>query len=113
MSKASLSTWLHGWAGLVLSPLAWALHHQAGSDLIDADCHRVGNVIPVLIGCLALAVTIIGAFLSLGAWRSEHAEIEGSPVRFLAALSLMASGLFGLTIGVQILAAILLPACYR
>ena len=39
--NAAQSAW-KPWAGLVAGPLAWALHHQAGSYLNFTDC-RVGD----------------------------------------------------------------------
>jgi hypothetical protein len=106
-----------GWAGLVAAPLAWALHHQVGGDLNFAGCARGGGQgTLVAIGLIALAVAAAATALSLGAWRRapEPDEDGRTPLRrFVPALGVMAGGLFGLTILVQILAALILPPCFR
>jgi hypothetical protein len=99
------------WGGLVAAPAAWAIHHQAGSDLNFADCRTGDATLLVLIGVASLAIALLGGWFSFIAWRAP-AEPRRSP-RFIAVLGLMASGLFSLTILMQIAAAAILPPCFR
>jgi hypothetical protein len=99
------------WVGLIAAPAAWAAHHQLGSSLNFTDCQRGNGGLAITIGLVALVVACGGGLLSWSAARgggkSEKSE------RFIAGLGLMACGLFGLTIIVQMLAAAILPACFR
>ncbi|MDB5423612.1 MAG: hypothetical protein JWQ29_1028 [Phenylobacterium sp.] len=111
----STSARLRAVAGLIAAPAAWAVHHQLGADLNFADCHRGDGAVAMAVGAAALAVALVGGFLSWPVWR-DRGGLEGPPGaanRFIAALSLLTSGLFSLTIAVQIMAAIVLPACFR
>ena len=104
------------WAGLVFAPLAWFAHHQAGSNLNYADCEIGGNGFAVAAGLVALAIIAAGGALSFKAWRraGAGAETKQEPAgRFIAALSLMACALLGLTVAVQITAGLILPSCGR
>jgi hypothetical protein len=103
------------WAGLVAAPLAWALHHQIGSDANFTDCDRGDGGVAIAVGLAALVLSLLGGALSLSAWR-RAGQAEGPGLgsdRFIAALSLLACALFSLTITVQIMAGVILPACFR
>jgi hypothetical protein len=100
---------LRAWAGLVVAPVAWAAHHLIGGDLNFADCQAGNGLTLLLIGVAALAIVALGAVLSFGTSRATRPQTT----RFIAALSLMASALFALTILVQIVAALTLPPCFR
>jgi hypothetical protein len=66
------------------------------------------------IGVVALGLTLVAALVSYGAWRSAgDQDDQASTGRFIAALSLMAGALAGLTILIQLGAAVALPACFR
>jgi hypothetical protein len=115
-APVNLPGW-RGWAGLVAAPSAWALHHQAGSDLNYFDCRGGGDTtVLLLIGLAALAIAVVGTWLSFAAWRAagggpdHRSELSA---RFIPALGVMAGGLFSLTILVQIGAVVVLPACFR
>lgn len=113
--RLSNTSW-RAWAGLVAAPAAWAAHHQAGSDLNFADCTRGDGATLALIGVAALAVALAGGVFSYGAWRAAGGGVDRKDEltgRFIPVLGQMASALFGLTILVQIGAALTLPACFR
>lgn len=103
------------WMGLVLGGLAWALHHQIGSNVTYADCN-LGLIATLAAGLVALAVAVLGTFISLRAWRraggAPH-ESQEAPARFVAALSVGGGALFALTILVQLGAGLVVPACAR
>jgi hypothetical protein len=111
VSRAGFRDAWGAWAGLVVAPLAWLAHHQIGGDLNFADCSRGRPVVLIAIGVAMLAVTVAATVISLLAWRRSGRE--GSAAGFIPVLSIMAGGLFGLTILVQILAAAILPPCFR
>lgn len=116
MSRLHAPPRWRGWAGLVVAPVAWALHHQAGSYLNFADCHRGTGAVLAAIGAACLAVTLIAGLLSYAAWHRAgggEAHDEAPSGRFIPLLSLMTAGLVLLTLMVQIGAAILLPPCFR
>jgi hypothetical protein len=105
-----------GWAGLVAAPAAWAVHHQSGSDLNFYDCHSGDTPTLIAIGLAMLVLVVVGGFLSFTAWRAAGGEPSRNaelPARLIPALGMMAAGLFGLTILVQIVAAVILPPCFR
>jgi hypothetical protein len=112
-TSAARSRWF-AWAGLVVAPAAWALHHQAGSDLNFWDCGR-GSGPAVGMGLAMLAMALAAGGLSFLAGRpGRDREVRTEPsTRFIATLGMMSSGLFSLTILVQIGAALILPSCFR
>lgn len=104
------------WAGLIVSPIAWGLHHQLGSNLSYAACDRGPDVVALAMGIVALLVIAAGGWLGWRAWRDAGgaADDEADALEvFVPLLSMMAATLFGLTIFVQLLADILLPSCFR
>jgi hypothetical protein len=103
-----------GWTGLALPPVAWAVHHQFGSDLNYADC-AASRAPALLVGLLCLAVLGLGAGLSWREWRRAGGapDAKQEPVgRFLCALGLMLAVLLGLTLLMQMAALLILPACF-
>jgi len=103
------------WMGLILGLAGWALHHQVGSNVTFADCN-LGLAANLGAGLPALALAAAGTLISLRAWRRAGGEVHGSqeaPARFVAALSVGAGTLFGLTILVQLGAGLIVPACAR
>ncbi|MBW8816181.1 MAG: hypothetical protein JF588_22415 [Caulobacterales bacterium] len=113
--QATIPTW-RAWAGLTFSPLAWAAYHQAGSDLDFAKCQWAATPLMVLLGVAALAVIGLGAILSYGAWRAAGGALDRKEAlsgRFVAAISLLASGLFALAVGFQVAASAIVPGCFR
>lgn len=112
MKRAGIGGAWGGWAGLVAAPLAWLAHHQFGSDLNYADCKLGQPALPIAVGLAALAVTIAATAVSFSAWRRSAGEARPN-AGFIPVLSLMAGGLFGLTIIVQTVATVILPPCFR
>jgi hypothetical protein len=104
---------LKPWAGLVGPPLAWMLHHQLGSDLNFADCARGDGPLVAAVGAAALAVTLLSGWLSWRGWRASDAGEARPTDRFVAILGMMSAALLGLTIAVQVLAGLIVPACFR
>jgi hypothetical protein len=103
-------------AGLIAAPLAWMIDHQAGSDLNFSDCRTGDAAVLLSIGGAALAVAVIGGAVSVVAWRRAGGAPDTSQEaigRFIAALSVMASGLLSLTLVMQMMAALAIPPCFR
>jgi len=114
--RRALSPDWRSWAGLIVGPVAWALHHQGGSNFNYADCRAWDGTAVVLTGVLALAAVLGAGGLSLSAWRRGGGAAGAShdpPGRFVAGLSLMSAALFALTILIQMAAGLLVPACMR
>jgi hypothetical protein len=104
------------WAGAVLSPAAWAFHHQLTSDLNYARCGAGSLPVGLAAGLISLAVIGLGAILSRRAWREaggSPAKTQKPSARFIPAVSLLMAGLFGLTVLMQVCAALIVPACFR
>jgi hypothetical protein len=102
-----------GWAGLVVAPTAWAIHHQAGSDLNFTDCRTGDASLLIPIGLAMLALALLGGGLSLTAWRAGRKAPQDGSARFIPTLGVMAGALFSLVILVQTAAAVILPPCFR
>jgi hypothetical protein len=103
------------WAGLLVAPLAWGLHHQLGSNVSFAACERGADTISLIAGIVALAVIAATGWLGWQSWRTaggvEVEEADALEV-FIPLLSIMAATLFALTIFVQLLADLILPSCF-
>lgn len=103
---------LRPWIALMVAPAAWALHHQFGSDANYAACDKGQPLAQIAVGALAFLLVLAGSVPTLAVWRAGDADARQVD-RFIATLGLLAAGLFGLTILVQTLAAIILPPCFR
>jgi hypothetical protein len=98
------------WIGLVAPPVAWAIHHQVGSDLVFYDC-RLGDT--GLIAALGLAMGLIAAVSGWISW-SSRPDGQSMEVRtFAAYLGAMSGAIFFLALAFQTLATLLLPPCHR
>jgi hypothetical protein len=102
------------WAGLFLGALAWAAHHQAGSNTVYWDCQLGGAL---LTGGLGLVCGLVAAGGGLVSWLSREAppSSHGRPESraFAAMVSVMGAGVFLLAIGFQTLAGFVIPGCQR
>jgi len=115
VSPITSPSW-RAWAGLVAGPVGWSLHHQIVSNGNFAQCPRMNGLADLGLGLAALLIILAGGFLSWTAWRRAAGDLETSHEadgRFIPALSLMAAGLFLLTVIVQIGAGLIVPACWR
>ncbi|HVE02207.1 MAG TPA: hypothetical protein VNB78_11020 [Sphingomicrobium sp.] len=97
------------WAGLALGTTGFFVAHQLGSDATFQDC-TVGSPLVVIIG------TIVGLLLiaagALGSWTVYSTDGEGPARRTIAAVSLMACGLFAIGVILPLIAALLIPRCW-
>lgn len=106
------------WAGLLAAPLAWAVQLQVIYALTQWTCHS-GSLVPLhatAAACLLIAAAGLGvAFRCWQAggrrWPSDADEGLVARTRFMAALGLMAGGLFSLLIVVQWTAVLFLDPC--
>jgi hypothetical protein len=104
------------WAGLFGGAAGWALHHQVGSASNFARCTVADGRLDLATGLLAAAIVVVSGWLSWAAWRSGGGRSPTSHEaagRFLPAVSLMAAALFLLTILTQVVAGLIVPACWR
>lgn len=103
------------WAGLILGPIVWGVHHQLGSNLSFAACDRHPQGVSLTAGVIGLLILAVGGWLAWTSWRNAGGvateEAEALEV-FVPLLSIMAATLFALTILVQLLADIILLPCF-
>jgi hypothetical protein len=102
------------WAGLIAGAAAWAVHHQAGSDLVLWDCRYGGPALTLGLGAVCALLALAGMWIS---WRSVAETDATRPVtpakRFLGLLCTAAAALFLLTILAQSVSGLVLPGCLR
>lgn len=95
------------WLGLAAGPLGWMLHQQLSSSLEHFDCRHSGPLYGAAIGML-----IGGAVLACGIMASRaRARAAPGTQRFLATLGAASATIFLFAIMLQILAALIVPAC--
>ncbi|MBO9560264.1 MAG: hypothetical protein J7515_16970 [Caulobacter sp.] len=115
MKPIASPSW-RAWAGLWAGAIGWSLHHQTMSNGNFARCPTMNGLTDLGVGTVAIVIILAGGFLSWTAWRRASGGPETSHEasgRFIPALSLMAAGLFLLTVLVQIGAGLIVPACWR
>jgi hypothetical protein len=103
------------WAGLIVGPIVWGLHHQLGSNLSFAACDGNPHGVALITGAIALLILAASVWLAWTSWKQAGgtaAEEAEALELFVPLLSIMAATLFGLTILVQLLADIILPPCF-
>jgi hypothetical protein len=103
------------WAGLIVGPIVWGLHHQLGSNLSFAACDRNPHGISLIAGIIALLILATSGWLAWTSWKAAGgtADEEAEALKvFVPLLSVMAATIFSLTIFVQLLADIILPPCF-
>src|SRR5436190_8201882 len=61
------------WIGLLAPPVAWAVHHQVGADLVLYDCRLAGLS---LVGASGLTMAVIAAASGLISWSSRPTQGE-------------------------------------
>jgi hypothetical protein len=99
------------WFGIIGGPIAWAVHHQLGSDLNYTDCLVGDSTLVVLTGAAALCIAVASGAIAWSALRDGGPDESNLYGRFLPLLGLMGSGLFALTIALQIGAGAVVPSC--
>jgi hypothetical protein len=103
------------WAGWLGGILGWVLSDQIGSDLAQADCTKADLPLMLLIAAVGAAIAMLGALISLRAWRGLKGDLEqpyAGARRFAAATGTLASGIFLLAIVFQALSSIIIPQCH-
>ena len=104
------------WAGLPAGPTAWAISTQANYALAPWSCSHGGYVV-LLLGLVLAMIALVGAGLSLLAWRHRSVEASGSlesdgrPRYLLASMSALLALLFAILILVQTSAGLVLSGC--
>lgn len=104
-----------GWASLVIAPLAWAVHHQLGSNFAFAACERGAPGVAALLGVALLLLVMATGWSSWRSWRrvgGAAGEDNEALERFVPLLGCMSAVLFALPIAVQLLADLLVPPCF-
>ncbi|MGN6058133.1 MAG: hypothetical protein ACTHOI_06065 [Sphingomicrobium sp.] len=97
------------WAGLALGTLGYFVQHQLGSDATFQDC-RVGSPLIVILGTIVgLLIIAAGA---LGSRRVFVSHSEPPARRLIAAVSLMACGLYAVGTILPFIAALVIPRCW-
>jgi hypothetical protein len=98
------------WIGLIVPPVAWAIHHQVGSDLVFYDC-RLGDTL--LVAGLGIVLGLIAGASGLISWASRRSGQAMEVRTFASYLGAMSGAIFFLALAFQTLATLLLPACHR
>jgi hypothetical protein len=96
------------WLGLTAPPVAWALHHQIGSDLIFHDCRLGETPLFIVLGAFMALICLASAVIS---WESRPSTLGMGVRAFAAYLGTMTGALFFLALTFQTLATLMLPAC--
>ncbi|WP_133500066.1 hypothetical protein [Cognatilysobacter terrigena] len=100
------------WAGLIASMVAEIVHHQLLSDMLRYDCRLGGLHNGLLVGIPAMALIVLGGWLS---WASTSGGDPSMPHhqtrRFIAQVSVMMAVLLAIGIVWQTAATLLVPAC--
>jgi hypothetical protein len=101
------------WAGWLLGPLAWAFHHQAGSDLAFGMVRcSAGGAPQTGLGVVCAVIAALGVWMS---WTSKSGALRSSEFNvrmFVALVGAMGSATFLLAILFQICASLIVPPCH-
>ena len=110
MRGANIRSRFMPWAGLALGTAGFFLAHQIGSDWTFKDCN-IGSPKVVFLGTfLGLAIIGVGAY---GSW-DVYAGRNAAPAhRMISLVSLLSAALFALAIALPLIAALIIPACWR
>lgn len=97
------------WTGLVLPPVAWAIHHQVGSNHVMLDCRLGDSGFVTALGLAMILVCAVSAGLS---WASRPKDPAALELRTLAAsLGGLSGAMFTLALTFQTMATLMLPTC--
>lgn len=97
------------WAGLVLGTFGAGFAHQLGAASTFQDCH-LGSPLIVVIGVVVGLILVgLGA---LGSWRVYAATDNVPSRRMIAAVSLMACGIYAVALILPFIASLVIPRCW-
>lgn len=100
------------WAGLFVGALAWAAHHQIGSNIVYVQCSHMDGRLIIVIGAALLVATLAATLLSWESRRTGQATEHAVEMRrFVAWLGAAGGALFALAIVFQTAAGFLAPTC--
>lgn len=106
------------WVGLLLAPLAFAVHLQGAYLLVLADCGREGGAWRVhAASVVAVIVAAVGVWAAWVSWLrsgSRSPADEGTPAartRLVAASGLGMSAILVLILIAQVVAGFIVPRC--
>jgi len=100
------------WSGLIVGPIAWALHHQVGSNAVYLQCAESDRWLTIGLGAVLALGTIAASALSLASQGKAPAEPRAVEMRrFTAWIGAAGGGLFVFAIILQTLAGFAAPLC--
>lgn len=107
------------WAGVLGSPVVWAVQFQAGYMLVPWTCRTHDYFVLHLVTLVALLLVAVGAYLSWRDWKrvggGSPESTDGGPIpriRFLGALGVVVSVMFWLLILAQGISSFFFSACW-
>ena len=108
------------WAGVLGSPIAWAIQFELTYMLVPWVCTHHNRWLLPLLHIAFLALSVLGGVVSWRDWQrvgqtmphSQDEETVGR-TRFLAALGVMSAALFSLLIVAQLAASFFLDPCRK
>jgi len=109
VNGASLRDGFMPWAGLALGTLGYFVQHQLGSDASFQDCRVASPWIVILATIVGLLIIGAGA---LGSRRIFASRNEPPARRLVAAVGLMACGLYAIGTILPFIAALVIPRCW-
>jgi len=92
------------WSGVLAGPVAWALQLEINYMLVQTACYAGHTTMMHLVSLGALVLTLLGAVISLSAWRRLHAgpmdegDDRETRRRFMALMGLILSLSFALVV---------------
>lgn len=100
------------WTGLLVGPIAWAAHHQIGSDIVYLRCTPADAPVGAALGAFCFIASAAAAWLSWTSRKTGQASEHAVEMRrFVAWMGAAAGGLFALAIAFQTAATLLVTPC--
>ena len=97
------------WSALITGGVGWFLAHQIGSSALFDDCDAPTMTLAVLIGFLAVALTLAGGFGSFAVYRREA---ESETRRFIAAAAMLVGALLALATLLEAVSPLIIGSCF-
>lgn len=112
------------WTGLLAAPIAWGAHMQVNYSLVPWVCTNGKEFLLHLVTIITLIICAIGGYAAWRSWQEAGIEWPGelggvekdeliSRTRFMAALGLLTSAMFFLTIIAQEIPTYYFHPCQR